>query len=138
MTCFTGKPRLIRVGCCLRSSSRGDAGWEIRQWFSRELEAVRDSGRCSADFLDFLCLFRAGLCLDTQEVEGMNSVIQRMCKVAAVHSDFLDVLGSESYINRFLPVVPAHAPPEEPTSLCVHQESFVAASGLAMGLRLGP
>ena len=56
--------------------------YKVREIFDAELQVVADTGRCPPILYLFLLLWRARLPCETQEVEGLNSIIQFMTQSA--------------------------------------------------------
>jgi hypothetical protein len=149
--------------CCLRSSCLfSDAPEKVRDSFGAQLREVVATGKCPADLHSFLLLVRSHLALDTQEIEGANSVLQAMAKAApqlrtGLASDRMKIkkgdpmkpddalafhpavklrMRSDGHINRFAALSLVEVPAEEKIAACPHtaMASRLAAHQYALAL----
>ncbi|CAK0828843.1 unnamed protein product [Prorocentrum cordatum] len=114
-------------------SLNGDLAGKIRDLFRDDWRAMVESGQCSARLYVFLLVWRIRLPRDTQGLEGANSVLQRMARIAPnlhiplasdrlrlklgapigaedcvdLHGAIMDQFRTHDYAGRFLPVVVA-------------------------------
>eukprot|EP00959_Pyramimonas_sp_CCMP1952_P129643 2711272-Pyramimonas_sp.AAC.1 len=72
---------LEKRDCCLEEM-HGDLSLKAKAMFRDAWETMRDTGTCRADLYAWLLILRSRMPFDTQEVEGMNSVIQIMTRIA--------------------------------------------------------
>ncbi|CAK0813601.1 unnamed protein product, partial [Prorocentrum cordatum] len=124
------------------SALGGDLALKVRDIFLYDWATMQISGECSPRLYAWLLVLRSKLPHDTQDVEGMNSVLQRMCSIAPrmklplasdrmrakmgdpiapeecvqLHAAVLDHMASEAYAGRFaeLPPLGDHAAPIAP------------------------
>ena len=158
----TAKAWLSAHRCCL-CKPFSDVAWKTRELFAADVEMVANSGRCPARLYSFLVAWRAQCPFDTQEVEGMNNILQEMSKRAGHlhlglasarmtikksdpidaasccldHERILHDMSTERHATKFL-VVPSLPPPECPSAeQCRHQEgaAFVYAKGFMSAAR---
>ena len=66
--------------CLLRRFSDLTVKWVGH--FELQLERARDEGTCAPDLFSATLMLRAALPVDTQEIEGMNSILQTMASRA--------------------------------------------------------
>ena len=150
--------------CCLKSASLGtDAAVKVRSHFARHLNVVRDTGGCVPPKLFlFILMIRSRLTHDTQDLEGCNSLLQIMGKIApnlrhAMANDRLKIKKGDplrvqdaidlhgfvqahqrtcEYMERFALVDTAETPEEVTTFNCEHQhpEGWTLAARLQLGM----
>ncbi|CAK0805617.1 unnamed protein product, partial [Prorocentrum cordatum] len=118
------------------TSVNGDFAAKVRDLFRADWEQMRASGQCGARLYAFLLVWRSRLPHDTQDLEGANSVLQRMAKLAPnlhiplasdrlrlklgtpiaasdcvdLHPAIMGHIGKQGYQDRFQPHVVADMP----------------------------
>ena len=153
--------RLLDAEPCCLVSNESDVALKLRAAFFAEWAVVADGdGRCPLRLWQFMLLFRAGITMDVQEVEGMNSLVQSMSKHAPsiglplasdrmqikkgidispsectdLHGDVVRAMESDETTQRFLPVVASHSPDEAVAHSCPHRpEVSPMAARIALG-----
>ena len=136
---------LISSECCLQC--RSDLPAKFRRRFKTELEEVISSeGLCPLPLYTVILVLRSRLSMDTQDVEGANSVLQTMCKMAPsikhglvsdrmraklgdpikiseccdLHGAVVSRMATTSHFERVLPVDPRASPAEAAQATCDH------------------
>ena len=136
--------------CCLASKSKwSDVPVELKQFHWHDFQHVEQTGQVPRKLYITLMMFRSQLFMDTQDLEGANSVLQHMAKAAPnmripLASDRLkikcgdplppseactlntlvrDHMRTPEYMDRFAAptLEPAAIPIETPERSCVHQ-----------------
>lgn len=140
---------------------------KLRELCLADFQVAADTGRCPSRLFSILVLIRSQLSLDTQEIEGANSVLQAMAKAAptlrmglasdrmkvkkgdkltptecvGMHQLILQRQSSEAHLARFAEVDLRSVPPEEGRCNCKHgasQESLLASRfAVAFAQRFG-
>ena len=59
-----------------------DVPFKLRKLFASEIAVVRATGKVPHNLFGFLLLLRSMIPVDTQDIEGMNSVLQTICRQA--------------------------------------------------------
>ncbi|CAK0906513.1 unnamed protein product, partial [Prorocentrum cordatum] len=67
--------------CCLQAPY-SDLAIKYKRLFGREFQKAREDGDCPRRLYNALVLLRSKLPLDNQDLEGMNSILQQMAKLA--------------------------------------------------------
>jgi hypothetical protein len=128
----------------LGDKAHEDCSIKILELWRDDLELTAGTGTISAEFQNFLLMFRAVLSGETQDVEGLNSRLQYITNIArrmeqpgadarlsmmvgeqlsadacaSMHTQITSFLNSDSYAARFVPL--AHTPgpdvPKLPTA----------------------
>ena len=70
---------LDKSACCI-DSVHSDIAEKVKKVFQEELDYVAAYGLCPPNLFNFLLILRSRIPLDTQEIEGANSVIQEMSR----------------------------------------------------------
>ena len=66
----------------LEEDPYNDISIKIKRWYRAELEHARDTGECPVSLFCYLIFLRSLLPSDTQDIEGMNNILQRLNKLA--------------------------------------------------------
>ncbi|CAK0844631.1 unnamed protein product, partial [Prorocentrum cordatum] len=139
----------------------GDFAAKARELFMDDWRGMEASGQCSAKLFVFLLVWRSKLPHDTQDLEGANSVLQRMAKLAPnlhlplasdrlrlklgtpiranecvdLHPAIMNHFSKQEFHDRFEPVVvarePAGAAPPPPPALPRYNAAIRAAARYA-------
>ena len=148
--------------CCLFAKN-SDFAVKLKAVFRLELELIiATGGTCPRLLWIFMLLVRAQLPLDSQEIEGMHSILQRMAKAAphmgqalasdrlgikkgdvispeecvAVHAEVMRRLSTDAHLDRFAELALVDLTPEPPDDtyklLCPHKATSLRALATAM------
>ncbi|CAK0876362.1 unnamed protein product, partial [Prorocentrum cordatum] len=74
--------RLLAAHACCVEDGFSDVAVKTREIFKEEFRIMRDTGTCPASLAQWIALLRSNATVTTQEIEGMNSVIQAIGKAA--------------------------------------------------------
>ena len=135
--------------------------YKIRTVFAHELKYLAETGKFPPKLYAFMLVVRSLLTLDTQEIEGMNSIVQQMCRSAPhmqvmrasdrlalkkgdlitaqeccdMHGAIIKYMNTDDFMNRFAPLSTVGTPAQhpDPPSWCEHSELSVAAVPFAAG-----
>ncbi len=154
------KTLLDTPDCCLKSNS-DDVAFKIKHFFANDLRSVAEDGTCPNNLFKALLLYRAGLPIDMQEVEGCNSIIKVMSQRAPymklplasvrlslkkgkplkaeqcvnMHHRTLELMDSEDQVVRFGPLPLTNAPADVPKhEYCPHEYSEPTVFAVAYAL----
>ena len=143
--------RLLAVtsDCCLRKL-HSDVALKVKTVFATEIRISIDSGMCAPRLLAFLTAWRSRMAGQTQDVEGLISVLQVMTnrcpnmrlplatsrlsikcgmqitslECASLHSRVKEEMSHDDNVQRFTPnVAPLFVPMHDPARACNHSRN---------------
>jgi hypothetical protein len=146
--------------CCLKARFLTDCPSKLRILFAAEFQVARVTGTCPIKLYKALLVVRSRWSIDTQDVEGYNSVLQAICNAAPnikhalvsdrlraklgdpispteccdMHGSVVALMNSEAHVQRFSGDIVA-APSEYVPKTCEHLQVDVAVYRFQLGVK---